>query len=131
MKFLIRNMVKNNSTFGEAVRFAFIGHHFHVITKQTLRVERINVELENAYQYLRQQITRQSANLVTNSREAVSNLKVIWHKKSRIFATITRKAKYMNEDFREEIIKQANDFEKKLEELIHGFGLDINSPVFS
>lgn len=43
LKFLGRNLLKNNKNFAETVRMGILGHHFHTITRQTLG----STDLEN------------------------------------------------------------------------------------
>jgi radical SAM superfamily enzyme YgiQ (UPF0313 family) len=36
LKFLVRNIMKNNKNLAEAVRMGILGHHFHTITRKTV-----------------------------------------------------------------------------------------------
>lgn len=124
LKFLIRNAIKHRSTFGEAVRFAIIGHHFHTITQETLKVEKVESELERGYQYLRDQIASQSAMMMDNSKEALHKVIVLWEHKTQMLRDVRLRIDRIHEDFRFDIKNKYYDFEERMRHLFITFKRD-------
>ncbi len=125
LKFLFRNIVKNRSTFGEAVRFAIIGHHFHVITRESLKTEKILFELEKNYQYLRNQLSRQSTLIMGNSKEAIQNILELWTLKKEQFGAIKKKVDKLHVDFQADIRNRYNEIDQKLRDLFKALEMDV------
>ncbi len=117
LKFILRNAFKNRKTFGEAVRFAIIGHHFHMITQETLKTEKIVAELEKFYQNLKSQLNRQSNLVMDNSRETMQNIVELWQQKIKTFRDINKRVEQLNEDFRNEILIRINEIDQKIKDL--------------
>ncbi|MBU2513126.1 DUF4070 domain-containing protein [bacterium] len=117
LRFLGRNVIKNRQTFGEAVRFAIIGHHFHVITRESLKTEKIALELEKSYQYLRNQLNKQSTLIMDNSKEAIQNILDLWNQKKEQFGKIRKRVDRLHVDFRSDIQKQYVEIDQKIRDL--------------
>ncbi|MCP4751693.1 MAG: DUF4070 domain-containing protein [Proteobacteria bacterium] len=124
IKFLLRNLIKHRSTFAEAVRFAIIGHHFHTITQETLKAEKIVHELEKSYRYLREQLDKQSASIMENSKEAVHNIAELWNKKTKTLKRINKKVDKIHVDFRNDVVNKYNTIDRKIREMFKATDID-------
>ena len=124
-KFLIRNLLKNRPTFGEAVRFAVIGHHFHIITRESLKTEKIVSELELSYQHLRRQLNRQSTLVLENYREAIQNISELLQQKKEAFKEIRKRVDALHVDFRADMMSRYNEIDQKIRDLFRAFELDL------
>lgn len=125
LKFLIRNALKHKETFGEAVRFAIIGHHFHTITQQTLKTEKLIQELEKGYQLLKSQLNRQSDLIVGNSKEGLRNLRKLLARKQKLFRTIGQKVEHLHIDFQKELRARIEEADRKIKEAFQSLELDL------
>ena len=121
IKFLIRNAVKNPFTIGEAVKYAIVGHHFHTITQETLKTERIAFDLERVYQYLREQLSKQSQLVVENYKDTAQNIIHLLNDKSRILSEIKGRIERIHTDFRNDAVLKYQDFEQKIRDMFESF----------
>jgi len=113
VKFVSRNLFRHFNIFGEVIRYAIIGHHFHTITQETLKIERIAAHLEAEYIKMKDQIGRYSAAVVDNSVEAIESIARLWKKRKKLMMSINRQIKKIHIDFRNEIsIQYAETVEK-------------------
>ena len=124
IKFIIRNAIKNPSTFGETIKYAIVGHHFHTITQETLKTEKVALELEHCYQYIKEQLSKQSGLILENYREAAQNIVVLWKHKTKILDEVKRRIEGIHIDFRNEAVVVYHDFELKIIEMFENINRD-------
>jgi radical SAM superfamily enzyme YgiQ (UPF0313 family) len=128
LKFVSRNLFRHFNIFGEVIRYAIIGHHFHTITQETLKIERVASSLESEYCKMRDQIGRYSTAVVDNSVEAIEGVTRLWEKRKKILTSINRQIKKIHVDFRNEISIQYAETTEKMNSLFINF---IDQPVQS
>ncbi len=121
LKFLIRNAIKNTDKFSEAVRMTIQGHHFHTITQEMLKVEKVESLLDENYRLLRERITQYSGQFKNNSLGAVHSMSQLWDEKIKIMNHIKKKIDRIHEDFRGEIITKYADVSEKLRALLETY----------
>ncbi len=124
IKFILRNAFINRKIFGEAIRFAIIGHHFHTITQETLKVERIISELEKLYQNLKTQLNRQSTIVLANSKETMQNIVELLQKKIKKLDQLSAKVENLNEEFRGDIKIRINEIDQKIKDLVSSIAIN-------
>ncbi|MFO7560499.1 MAG: B12-binding domain-containing radical SAM protein [Desulfobacterales bacterium] len=113
LKFVSQNLFRHFNIFGEVIRYAIIGHHFHTITQETLKIERVSSNLDAEYSKMRDQISQYSTTVVDNSVEGIEGIVNLWEKRKKILTALNRQIKKIHVDFRNEIsIKYAETAEK-------------------
>ena len=125
LKFVIRNAFKNWFTFGEAIKYAIVGHHFHTITQEMLKTEKVALDLERCYRYLKEQLNKQSQLVVENYRDAAKNIVNLLNHKTRILSEIKGRIERIHIDFRNEAVLKYQDFELKIREMFEKINQDI------
>lgn len=103
LKFIVRNLIKHRRTFAEAVTFSVIGHHFHTITQEMIRIDRISAALEERYAFLREQLNQLSQSVVGNSLEAIKPVQELWTQCNQVLLDLRRKIDAIPDDFRGDI----------------------------
>jgi len=125
VKFVLKNMFQHPDKFAEAIRFCIIGHHFHVITQETLKIENVASDLEKSYRYFREQINQYSQSVIGNSREALSNVADLWHQRRKTLKKMRHKINKIHIDFQQDIRAKYADVALKLNSLFRNFEYDL------
>jgi len=126
LKFLVRNSLKNRSSIAEAVRLGIIGHHFHIITRETLKIDNVSTYLDEKYRYLLEQINGYSNRMVDNSKEALQNIAELWNQQKEILKQSKEKIDRIHVDFREEINRKYMDISIQMKALFKSFEGDLS-----
>lgn len=111
--FLMRSLVKNRPLFPEAVKFGIVGHHFHTITRQTVRSEKIAAYLDTSYTRLREQIAACSTALDNSGDQAVRKIHRLWHRREKVLARTRRRIGRMHRDFRADVFRKYTEVAEK------------------
>lgn len=119
LKFIIRNLFKHRHHFAATVRMSIEGHHFYIITRETLKMDKLSTLLEERYQMMIKKINAYSATLSTNPSRKMKELKRLWHIKKTTFNQLKKKINKTNADFRADLIKRYTDLDQQLSQLIH------------
>lgn len=121
LRFVIRNLIKNPNLFGEAIKFAIIGHHYHTITQETLKIDEIESDLDKSYNYLNEQISNYSSLVIGNSREVFQNIVELWDQRIALLNAIHQKIEKIHVDFRGDINRKYSEIAAKMKELFLSF----------
>jgi radical SAM superfamily enzyme YgiQ (UPF0313 family) len=121
LKFLIRNAIKNTGKFSEAVRMTIQGHHFHTITQEMLKIEKVDSLLDESYNFFRERISRYSGQLKNNSIGAVRSVSQLWDEKVKTMNDLKKKIDRIHEDFRGDILAKYADVSEKLKTLLESY----------
>ncbi len=121
IKFLTRNLIKHSNIFAETIRFGIVGHHFHVITREMLKMDRIYLSLEASYCKFREQIKKYQETVKVNSRETIIKATLLLNQSRQNFEELKKKAGKIDADFRNEIIIKFNEVSKRTEDLFKEF----------
>lgn len=125
IKFIIRNLLYHRDTIAEAVRFCIIGHHFHTITQETLKIEKVTSDLEKSYLYFRDQINQYSQTVIGGSRDVLNNIADLWHQRCRTLKKISSKIDRIHVDFQQDVRSKYADMALKLNQLFKNFEYDL------
>jgi radical SAM superfamily enzyme YgiQ (UPF0313 family) len=106
IRFLIRNCLRHRNFLAEAIRLGIIGHHFHVITRETLKIESVSTYLDEKYRYLSAQIDAYSSKMKENSREAMAQAAGLFKQRKTILKKSAGKIRRIHVDFREDITQK-------------------------
>jgi len=121
LMFLTRNLIRHKKIFAEAIRFGIIGHHFHTITREMNKMDKIQSSLETSYFNFRKQIEKHSGKVIINSKETLRQARIIFEQSTKSFELLRKKALKIDAGFREQAIKKFNDVSKKAEDLFKEF----------
>lgn len=125
LKFVIRSLSKHPKSFSEAMALCITGHHYYTITRETLKIEKVSLDLEEAYAYLREQIATYSAGLTNNYREGIRNLAKLWNQRRDLLEDIGAKMDKIHVDFRHDISEKYYDIAEKMKSLFSSFEDDL------
>ena len=67
LKFVGSNLIRRPGLFAEAITHAVMGHHFYIITRETLKVDAVSSTLDDIYEKTRAYIGRQADLVKTTS----------------------------------------------------------------
>ncbi len=120
-KFVLRNLLKNPSKFGESIRMAIQGHHFRMITQEFLKLEQVDSALKDGYLSFQEQLNQCSERMKADSRETARALRSLWDQKSKYLEHVHRKIDKLHKDFRGDALAKYNDFHEKMESALEIF----------
>jgi hypothetical protein len=115
VKFLLTNSIKRRHIFGEVIKFAIMGHHFHTITQETLKIEKVSSELDEGVNFLTRQISQYSSQVAGNSKEALTTL---WRTRKELLTQARKHIRKIHIDFRHEINVKYLDVAERLKHLL-------------
>ncbi|HMA84812.1 MAG TPA: radical SAM protein [Desulfosalsimonadaceae bacterium] len=121
IKFLTRNFFKHREIFGEAVSMSITGHHFHTITQETLKKEKIASILEENYRDFVQLVNRYSKSLMTNSIDNIDYAAKLWKKRVKLLKEMQHKINKIHVDFRADLNNRYMEISKQMRELMNSF----------
>ena len=121
LKFLGRNFFKHREIFGEAVSMGITGHHFHTITQETLKKEKIASILEEKYRDFVQLVNRYSKSLMTNSIDNIDDAAKLWKKRVKLLKEMQHKINKIHVDFRADLNNRYMEISKQMRELMNSF----------
>lgn len=125
LKFVVKNVTRHRRIFGEVLKFAIIGHHFHTITQETLKMERVSCELDEAVSYFSSQLSRYSQQVADNSREAVKSIAQLWERKKELLKRTQKRIDGIHVDFQSEVLKKYAEVSERLWELFKTYEKDL------
>jgi len=127
LKFVFRSMIKHPNIFGEAISLSIVGHHFHTITQQTLKTEKIALILDEKYRYFCDLVNQYSAEMMNNSKENFQYMFKLWKERTRILKQIQRKINKIHADYRCDISRKYMEISKQTGEKLRNFEIMIQS----
>ncbi len=125
LKFVGYHFLKNPHVFGEVIKYGIIGHHFHMITQQTLKIEEMSSYLDDCYRSLKEQVNQYSGTVVNNSKEAMRLAEQLWRRRTYILDTCKSGINRIHEDFREEIRIKYEEIAEKMKDLLAALETDL------
>jgi radical SAM superfamily enzyme YgiQ (UPF0313 family) len=127
LKFVFRSMIKHPNIFGEAISLSIVGHHFHTITQQTLKTEKIALILDEKYHYFCGLINQYSAEMMNNSKDNFQHMLKLWEERARILKQIQRKINKVHGDYRCDISRKYMEISKQMREKLKDFETMVQS----
>ncbi len=123
VKFVIRNLMKHRRFFGESIRMSIEGHHFYMITRETLKVDRLSSSLEDRYKMIVEKFNTFS----TDSNRRIQALALLWNKKQKFLKHIRQQIRHVHADFREEIIQKYAEVDEKIRVIFRKYKKELMS----
>jgi radical SAM superfamily enzyme YgiQ (UPF0313 family) len=121
LKFIFRNLAKHPGIFGEAVSLSISGHHFHTITQQTLKTEKIASILDEKYRYYCDLVNQYSEAMMTNSKKHFQYMTKLWKKRIKILKQMQHTINNIHADYRHELSQKYIEISKKMREKLTNF----------
>jgi len=117
LAFLLRNLWKNRDVFGESIKFAIQGHHFHVITCETLKADQVRQALEEGLARLCRQAEEGLRDVRRCSRAALARGAGQWRGWTAWLKGIDRRIDRVHEDFRADLRRRRAEVARTLGEV--------------
>jgi radical SAM superfamily enzyme YgiQ (UPF0313 family) len=121
LKFIGRNLIRHRDIFAEVITYGIVGHHFHKMTRETLRTDKLVCALDEKYRCFKDLVDRYSRGLVNNSRENLRYVAKLWKTKIKILKQMQARIDKIHRDYRYDLTRRYIDLSRKMEELLNGF----------
>jgi radical SAM superfamily enzyme YgiQ (UPF0313 family) len=118
LKFVFRNLFKNRDIFGEVITFSIVGHHFHKITQETLKIDRISSALDRKFQYFSHLVNKYSTGIMNNSRSNIDYVAKLWKKRIKILKQMKGKIDKIPVDFRKDLTLKYLELSRQMREMM-------------
>ncbi len=119
LKFITRNLRKNPHLFAEVITHAVMGHHFHVITQETLKADREASRLDDIYGKVRQQLTQPADSLKTATSARRESLTELWMQCKQNLERTRYRIDHIHNDFRQEVITKYQEVYQKIRRMFN------------
>jgi radical SAM superfamily enzyme YgiQ (UPF0313 family) len=103
VKYIIRNLFKNRDLFAEAVTLSICGHHFHTITRQAMRKEKVESILDEKSRYFSDLVHQYTDALKQNSDKRLKYMSRLWNKRIRLLKQMQGKINKLNSEFQADL----------------------------
>ncbi len=103
IKYLVRNLFKNKDLFGEAVTLSICGHHYHKITRQALKREKVESQLDEKSRYFSELVNQYTIALRENSGKQLKYASRLWRKRMRLLKQMQARINRLNSEFRADL----------------------------
>ncbi|MFO7860884.1 MAG: B12-binding domain-containing radical SAM protein [Desulfosalsimonas sp.] len=118
IKFLVRNAFKNRDLFAEAVTYSIYGHHYHTITRQTLKKEKIADVLDKKYNKFTKKVNRRSTAVQSGSEDQLRALKKLWDTRMRYLKQMQHKINKLNTDYQDELRRKYLELSAQMRDML-------------
>lgn len=118
IKFLVRNAFKNRDLFAEAVTYSIYGHHYHTITRQTLKKEKIADVLDKKYRKFVKKVNHCSTAVQNSSEEQLNALKKLWVTRMRYLKQMQHKINKLNTDYQDELRRRYLELSAQMRDML-------------
>lgn len=125
LKFIAVNGLRHRHLFAEVIAYSIVGHHFHTITQESLKIERLTAWLDDCYRALNEQVAACSRSVSENSRETLERLEILWQERGRVLRRYKDAMDRIHKDFRADLRIKYDDMVCKTQDLFasHGYVL--------
>jgi radical SAM superfamily enzyme YgiQ (UPF0313 family) len=106
IKFIGRNLIRNPHLFAEVITHAVMGHHFHLITQETLKVDAASSRLDDIYEKTRSYLSRQAGLMKTTSAAQRRRLSEGWDACKTSLESVKNIIDNVHKDFRADISRK-------------------------
>ncbi len=117
LKFVTRNLFRRPHLFAEVITHAVMGHHFHLITQETLKVDAASSTLDDIYEKTRAYLSRQADLVKATSVLQHRKLTEGWHSCKARLQTVKVVIDHVHKDFRADINSKYNDIYRRTQSL--------------
>ncbi|MFO8049834.1 MAG: radical SAM protein [Desulfosudaceae bacterium] len=117
LKFISRNLIRNPGVFAEVVTYAVMGHHFHIITQETLKVDQVASRLDDIYEKARAQVRRYSSSMKSSSAPQRQKLSELWKSYHKVLKKSESFINHIHVDFRRDVVDKYQDIYNRTRQL--------------
>ncbi|MDY6823425.1 MAG: radical SAM protein [Thermodesulfobacteriota bacterium] len=117
LKFLSRNLIRNPGLFAEVFTYAVMGHHFHMITQETLKVDRVASRLDDIYEKALAQVHRYSSSMKNASAPQRQKLSELWENYRKVLKKSESFINHIHVDFRRDLVDKYQDIYDRTRQL--------------
>ena len=103
VRYVLRNLFRNRDLFAEAITLSVCGHHFHKITRQALKKDKVESMIEEKGQYFAELVNRYSQALERNSDKKLKYIGRLWKKRLRMLRQMQAKMNRLNREFQADL----------------------------
>jgi len=121
MKYITRNLLRNRDLFAEVVALSICGHHFHTITQQTLKKEKVAALLDETCRQFCELVNQYSEALGSNSRQGIRYVGKLWKTRVRILKRMQSRINRLNGDFRVDLSRKYIEMSRQMRERLSAF----------
>jgi radical SAM superfamily enzyme YgiQ (UPF0313 family) len=121
VKFATVNFFRGRRFFHEAILFGIIGHHYHRITWDMIKIEALARDLDHAYERLRRKVGQYKSSFLDNSEKSMRKLTGLWKERNRALLRVRKRMEKVNDDFKAEFNEKYVEAAKQMRELILSF----------
>jgi radical SAM superfamily enzyme YgiQ (UPF0313 family) len=121
LMFVFRNFFKHRDIFGEVITFSIVGHHFHKITQQTLKIDRISNALDKKYQSFAELVNTYSTIILDNSRNNIAYVAKLWKKRIKLLKQMKHKIDAIPLDFRQDLTLKYIELSRQMRDMMNRF----------
>lgn len=125
VKFATVNFFRGRRFFHEAILFGIIGHHYHRITWDMIKIEALAKDLDHAYERLRRKVGQHKSSFLDNSEKSMRKLTGLWKERNRALLRAQKHMAKVNDDFKAELNEKYVEAAKQMRELILSFEKDL------
>ena len=116
LRFLLRNLFRNRDLFAEAITLSVCGHHFHKITRQALKKEKIESMIEEKGLYFTELVNRYAQALENNSDKKLKYIGRLWKKRLRLLRQMQTKMNRVNREFQADLNSKYEEVSRQMRE---------------
>jgi radical SAM superfamily enzyme YgiQ (UPF0313 family) len=133
LKFISRNMIKNRDVFAEVISLSVCGHHFHTITRETMKKEKVASLLDAKYNQFCDLVNQYSESLRNNScsRESIQYTGKLWKTRIRLLKQMKTQIDKLKGEFRVDLSRKYIDISGKMRDQLARFEADTATMVMS
>ncbi|WP_319523946.1 B12-binding domain-containing radical SAM protein [uncultured Desulfosarcina sp.] len=106
LKFVARNLMRRPGLFSEAITHAVMGHHFYIITRETLKVDAVSSTLDDIYEKTCAAIVRLADPVKVSSVLQRQKLSEGWAICMAGFEKAKTVIDHVHKDFRADVVRQ-------------------------
>lgn len=117
VKFLLINLLKHRDVFSEAVRFGIIAHHFHKITQEMVKVEKIAHYLDEIYSTAKKRVMCCLESTHPSDPSRHRQMDEIFRQYRKILQKTQVRINRIHADFQKEILDKYNEITHKIHQL--------------
>ncbi|MCF8078581.1 MAG: B12-binding domain-containing radical SAM protein [Desulfobacterales bacterium] len=121
VKFAAVNFFRGRRFFHEAIMFGVIGHHYHRITWDMIKVEALARDLDRTCERLRRKVGSYKSRFLDNSEMSMRKMTGLWKERNRALIRVQRRMEKVNDDFKAEFYEKYVEAAKQMRELILSF----------
>lgn len=114
VRYVLRNLFRNRDLFAEAITLSVCGHHFHKITRQALKKDKVESMIEEKGRYFAELVNRYAHVLERNSDKKLKYIGRLWKKRLRMLRQMQAKMNRLNREFQADLNAKYVDVSRQM-----------------